>query len=225
MFVETLIKSIVANKDMPKVQVEREISPILELFLVDVFNSLGKKEVKGIEKGQYLLIGAEFPLSIDETERSTNIDYLMFNKCNSTLYFVELKTDSSSFDLEQYKKYKKKIIERVEKDNDNEGAGFLYDFLMGLTGKKYGCYKEVLADKYGLLLNNWKEIKKAKLVYIAPEKLIKNAKRRKLEGEKAIGEISFIHFKDLGGDSNIVSEQYQAEWDVIAKHLVVLDDN
>lgn len=39
-FVETLINSIIDNRNMPKVQVEREISPILDIFMPDILNQL-----------------------------------------------------------------------------------------------------------------------------------------------------------------------------------------
>jgi len=104
-FIKKLVKSIVDNKDMPKVQVEREISPILEIFIENLMSDLAKNKLF-IERGSYKLVAPEFPLDNGKKEkgknnqRSTNIDFLLLNKNTKTLYFVELKTDSKSFKLE-----------------------------------------------------------------------------------------------------------------------------
>lgn len=212
-FIKDLVGSIVKNKDMPKVQVEREISPILEMFIEGFMDELGKN--RKIAEGSYKFIAPEFPLSSeDDSHRSVNIDYLLLNKDTNTLYFIELKTDSSSFELEQYHNYLDVI--------NNKSTIELYDFLGSLKNTKYKYYKKGIDEN--ITEEEFKSIRKIELVYLAPKKLTLPNNRRKEEGQKAISEINFITFEDLNDFNNINSE-YSKIWKVITPILVDLDDN
>ncbi|RLA72160.1 MAG: hypothetical protein DRG24_03760 [Epsilonproteobacteria bacterium] len=213
-FVETLIKSIVDNKDMPKVQVEREISPILEIFIESFMNNLAINNK--VEEGTYKFIAPEFPLSNeDENNRSVNIDYLLLNEKSNTLYFIELKTDSSSFKLSQYEYYKNTI--------HNKTTTELYNFLKDLENKKYKNYKIKVVDE-SISEEEFKKIKHIKLIYLAPKKLTLENTRRSGAGQDAINSIEFITFEDLHM-FNDIDHEFSAEWNVITSHLVKLDKN
>jgi hypothetical protein len=221
-FVEELIKTIVDNRYMPKVQVEREFSPILEIFIESVMNELAKKNV--IWGGEYKLIASEFPLNNGENNnlRSVNIDYLLVNISTKDLVFVELKTDSHSFDQKQYELYKTII----EKNNSKE----LYDFLSKLKHPKYKIYKKEIVDKNlkELDLAGFEKVRGIKLIYIAPQKLKGENKYRGSDGKEAIEYIKnsgkFVTFEDLRNHNDITSE-FKDEWKIITKHLIELDKN
>ncbi len=212
-FIKELVGSIVKNKDMPKVQVEREISPILEMFIEGFMDELGKNGK--IAEGSYKFIAPEFPLSNkDDSHRSVNIDYLLLNKNTNVLYFIELKTDSSSFKLEQYHYYLDVI--------KNKSTIELYDFLGSLKNTKYKNYKKVMDNN--ITEEKFKSIRKIELIYLAPKKLAIPNTRRNVEGQKAISEINFITFEDLN-EFNDINSEYSKIWKEITPLLVDLDDN
>ncbi len=211
-FIKTLIDSIVDNRNMPKVQVERELSPILDIFMIDILeNLIGKKG----DTFKYIL--SEFPLQIEEeTNRSKNIDSL-FLQNDDTLVFIELKTDNSSYDKEQKNNYKD-VIGIIE---DTKSSAFLFDFLDTLAEESKKKEKYIAANK--VIKKNFndierkklKQINRAKLIYIVPEKtkeLLKNDNRLKAVSFKDISEID---------ESNV--SRYKDEWKIIANKIVDLE--
>jgi hypothetical protein len=219
-FVKTLIEAIVKNRNMPKVQVEREISPILEIFIESAMNKLA--ENRKIKSGQYKLIASEFPISNWESEnlRSINIDFLMFNESEKDLVFIELKTDSSSFETEQLKYYRDVVI-----NNDPEK---LYNFLEKLEHPKYINYKRIVDDKlteFGI--EKFENINQIEIIYIAPRHMgeINNhwGEERK-EGIEFLQNGKFITFADLKKNNNIEHE-FKEEWKIITEELEKLDEN
>lgn len=218
-FVKTLVESIVKNKDMPKVQVEREISPIIEIFIEGFMDELAKNNK--IDEGAYKLIAPEFPLSNkDDNHRSKNIDFLVLNKDTNVLYFVELKTDSSSFKLEQYTYYKDII--------NNKSTTELYEFLESLKNVKYKDFKENIIDE-NITKSDFQNIKKMKLIYLAPKKILtrqwgsknKSAIDNMLKKDTSV---SFISFEDLNQFNNI-NHEFNDVWKIITSILVGLDNN
>ena len=210
-FIKEFVGSIVKNKDMPKVQVEREISPILEMFIEGFMNELAKNGK--IREGRYKFIAPEFPLSnVDNNDRSVNIDFLLLNTDTNTFYFVELNTDSSSFKLEQYQYYVDVI--------NNKSSSELYDFLGGLKNVKYKNYKDMI----NITEEQFKSIKEIELLYIAPKRLTVPNKRRKEEAREALKNINFITFEDLDTFNNIDSK-YDEIWKEITPILLALDKN
>lgn len=101
-FVNDLMKHIIEGVNIPKVQVERALSPILSLYIESILTSYfnGNSEYSG----SYEMISPEFPLK-KENNQSTNIDYLLINRSKKTLVFFELKTDIGSFDVDQKIRY------------------------------------------------------------------------------------------------------------------------
>ena len=250
-FTETLITSIVKNRDMPKVQVEREIGPILEIFLEAAVNKLaadglknhlileddgdGKEQsVSVFDRGEYWLVAGEFPLKTSsDNDQSVTIDYLMVHEAkgsdDKTLYFVELKTDSSSFKPPQYKNYSS-VIEEIQKEGNS--AEFLAAFLDDLVKKnsKYKKYaNEIFGDDQGmkgrLPRKFWNEIRRAKLVYLAPARLFRENKRRGKEAMIALNKTPRVTFADLYDKENPITHSLTYDWQVITRAMLVLDEN
>jgi len=211
-FLNALMTNIVDNGvKTPKVQVEREISPILEMFLVEILNSISK------ENGDYELISSEFPIRkgrIDNTKsnQSTNIDYLLVNNDpkNKKFTFVELKTDSKSFKKKQLNIYHKlQDICDEYKIADNTFGQLLFEDLESIFNatrakKKYKYMKDKWKDDF----NNINEME---IIYIVPTNI-------KIEPRKNV-----FNFKDL--PSSLEGHKYNTEWKVIRSYLVKLDEN
>ena len=213
-FVEKLISSIIDNKDMPKVQVERELSPILDIFMSDIL-----KQLVGKEGDEFKYILSEFPLQTlalekgKKTNRSKNIDSL-FLKNNDTLIFLELKTDSDSYDIKQ-KDFYKNVIEKIKLHS----AEFLFVFLCVLTNKstkkkKYRRAYNSIESK-GFNIEQLKKIKKVELVYIVPKAI-----QEKLISEDGIDKV--VSFTDI---SKIKVSKYKEEWSIIREKIIKLDDD
>ena len=169
-----------------------------------------------ITAGSYKFIAPEFPLSNqDNDNRSVNIDYLLLNERTNTLYFVELKTDSSSFKLEQYHYYMEII--------KNKTSAEIYNFLNSLTNKKYQNYKTKIIDE-NITEKEFKNIENIELIYLAPKQLSLPNNKRSKEGQTAINDITFITFEDLNKYNNI-DHEYAHIWKEITPILVELDNN
>jgi len=219
-FLEDLIKNIVANRLLPKIQVERQISPIFEIFIESLINCLAQDiNIKKVKEGKYRFIASEFPLQTENEEygnlRSSNIDFLLFNETEKSLLFVELKTDSSSFDLNQYTHYLA-VIEGIQ--NNNSAAG-MYTFLKSLQNDKYRYYKEYIVDA-NIQAALWSEIESADVLYIASQS-IKDRQWGHIK-RAAINTIPFIHFCDLPEQ---IEHDYAEKWELIRENLLPLDEN
>ncbi len=115
---------------IPKVQVERAIGPILGLFIAELLSTKWGKQVE--------MICEEFPLRKGILKyQSTNIDWLLYNKDDDQLVFLELKTAYTSFDPVQEDTYCQ-LIKKIDKS----GSSFLVEDLekimcRSLERKKY----------------------------------------------------------------------------------------
>ena len=89
------MQTIIDGKDTPKAQVERYISPILEIFVAKAIGKIVGKEIE--------LVSAEFPIKKGDSYQSTNIDFLLAS--NDEIVFLELKTDSTSGNASQMSIY------------------------------------------------------------------------------------------------------------------------
>lgn len=146
---------------IPKIQIERAVSPILSMFIEEIITESFKHNE--ILKGRYKLILPEFPLKKDNNQ-STNIDYLLINLEKNKLLFVELKTSGNSYDTAQ-----KIIYENIIKKIKVSGADFLVHDInkIAANSSEKGKYEFILEDldKYQYYLKN---IKNADLAYIVP---------------------------------------------------------
>lgn len=193
-FVTALMKIAVENGvKTPKAQVERYLSPILEIYLEEILlHTLGN---------EYKLISSEFPIKKDETNQSTNIDYLLVNMKTSALVFLELKTDSRSFRAAQNDIYKtllnvKDIGCKLHKDlqeiRENTVQKEKYDFII----KKWG------------LIPDLDSITKSELIYLVPKK----SKDKILSSNNT----NVLSFGDLPEEVSIHNE----EWLIIRQYLI-----
>ena len=198
---------VTEGTQIPKVQVERYISPILAVFLEDILYQLYKKE--------YKMISPEFPIrkgSIDykskRQNQSTNIDYLMYNKTDNKLVFIELKTDSTSFKSSQLEIYQK-LQEICENNTTQETFGeLLINDLKKI--KKASKFKSKYEYIISQLDNSFTLINKMEIIYIVPKNII-----NKVDGKQVLS------FYNLPKKLN----HFNNEWQIIRKYLVQLDEN
>ena len=123
-FIEQLMAHITRLTMIPKVQVERAIGPILGLFIAELLSTKWSKRVE--------MICEEFPLRKVNgilTYQSTNIDWLLYNRSDDQLVFLELKTAYTSFDpvqkdiyLEVVKKSKRAVRHSLSKISRRSGT-------------------------------------------------------------------------------------------------------
>ena len=183
----------------PKIQVERAISPLLSIFITDIINHFLKTNIKF-----YL---PEFPFK-KENNQSTNIDWLLIDEENEKLYFIEFKTTSDSFNIEQLKLYYE-IISRI-----NEGSAlFLYEDLKQIQrkSKKKQKYSSIL-NKFDNENNQFSNISNAELIYFAPSKI-----KTKFP---ANSNTKIITFSDLPEN---LSTGYPFEWKKIREFLITIE--
>ena len=205
-FINDLMHHIIDGVNIPKVQVERAVNPVLSLFIESVLNKYFENNEE--YSGDYKLISPEFPLK-KENNQSTNIDYLLVNNSKNILVLFELKTDIGSLKKKQmdlYVSYKKKIAKTSS------------ELILKDLNKIAGATK--LKSKYSRLLNQFnsninspKQIQKILIIYLVPSPT--KLKIRKND------EIDFVlSFKDLPED---IEHKYSGYWHIIREHLVQLD--
>ena len=100
-----ILKQIDDNKEFPAYQAERRLDIFINYFLADILKICPENSGK---QNKIEFIAPEFPLKKEKGNQSTNIDYLclkIVNRQISRLLFVELKTDVSSFNIDQFEIY------------------------------------------------------------------------------------------------------------------------
>lgn len=98
-----LICILKENKKLPYYAAERRIDLLLNLFLSDILTSYYQREVS--------LIVPEFPLKHEVNRQSYKLDFLcMFHDTKQPI-FVELKTDTISFNANQAIMYSEKALD------------------------------------------------------------------------------------------------------------------
>jgi hypothetical protein len=204
-FVNDLLKHIINGVNIPKVQVERAISPILSFFIESILSSYFRNHSE--YSGSYELISPEFPLK-KENNQSTNIDYLLFNNSKKLLVLFELKTDSSSFNPEQmneFIEYRNRIQE--------SSASFIRGDLKKISRASSKSSKyEHTSFKFDAAVKSAEEVKKAILVYLMP-----NATKVQI----GKGKVDFVlDFNDL---PESIEHKYSNYWQDIRSNLVTLD--
>lgn len=215
-FLVALLENICESRKIPKVQVERAISPLLDIFVEDALRLFFKNDQE--YSGNIVKICPEFPLKkIDETNQSTNIDWLMVNSDQNQILFVELKTSDSyvagSFasrnnEMSKFDKYQEK------RDKINlEGGGILIDELFEIANasnqpKKYAFIIEMIS-KYEAMIRSCDS---AKIIYIVP----KTSKSIALSYVEKV-----LTFSDFPAE---IKGNYSEEWRIIQKYLRKFDE-
>ncbi|MDH1471246.1 hypothetical protein [Shewanella sp. GD03713] len=207
MFIEKIIQNITENIKLPRAQVERQLMPIIEIFIENIINNYYDEE------NTIKLISSEFPIPIGKDKKSKSVDFLLLNTRNNNLSFVELKTCSNSFETEQVNIYQN-TIQKIKTDS----ATFLYDFLDSLDNKKFKYLKKVIDSR--ICPQEWSIINQANLIYIAPNKL--KTKKWGDEKFKIIEKLELLPFSEL----TIKPEQpYFTEWQLINNLMNILNSN
>ncbi len=85
-FVTELMKHIMEGVNIPKVQIERVVGPILGMFIKEVLPNIN-------DSGDEVSVYPEFPFKKANNNQSTNIDWLMYNKTKNELIFFRVKND------------------------------------------------------------------------------------------------------------------------------------
>jgi len=208
-FINDLMVNILEGVHIPKVQVERELSPILGMFIESLLTKYF--EDNNDFSGDYKLILPEFPLKKDNDNQSTNIDFLLFNKSKKAMVLLELKTDPSSHNEEQIKTYsllKSKI--------STKSAKFLRDdlnaIIEGSTKKTKYQYVTERFDKSfeGVDLS---AINNCFIIYLVP-----SAMKEGIDNKHGVDYV--LTLESL--PENIVHTHSNA-WQVIAQNIQELD--
>lgn len=163
-FVDRLCASIIDHQNIPKLQVERLVGPVLGIFLQDILDALALKD--SLPHGKYEIVSPEWPLRIQEPGfQSTNIDWLAINRSNLSLLFIELKTSSSSIDKRQKDIY----VEKMKKIR-RETAGFLLQDIEEIAPKSAETKKyRHLISKARNLSFDFSACREVDLLYIVPK--------------------------------------------------------
>lgn len=184
-FFAQLMQHLMDGTMIPKVQVERSIGPIIGFFLADALSTpLGEDIVMlcpefPIRNNRPLAMPAAARIVASEMQKqesnqSTNIDWLMLNRRTQELLLVELKTTDTSFRTSQAEIYQT----LQSKIGHQQSAAFLADDLEDICDAsqergKYLNVQKMLAAGLGVAEDKIREAlarcKSAKVIYLAPE--------------------------------------------------------
>jgi len=206
-FIDELMCHILDGANIPKVQVERAIGPILSMFMESILDKYFEDDDD--YSGEYKLISPEFPLKKDNNQ-STNIDYLLVNKSKRVLVFFELKTDVGSIGAEQmdiYVDFKKRIADNTCK--------ILREDLENISRASKGSKYEYIISHFDTVIGSDTDIRKSIIVYLVP--------LAKVDKVKEESDVDFVlAFKDLPSTINHKFAQY---WSIMHKNLLKIDDH
>jgi len=156
-FVEALMQHIIGQVTIPKVQVERVVGPILGMFIARALSA--KLEAN------LAMICAEFPLRKQDRQdwESSNIDWLLYNRTDEELVFLELKT-TGAINKDQAQFYLSLATEIRE-----VGSAFLLKSVDGISKasrakKKYAAVLACMQPH-----ERFSNCNEAKLVYLVPK--------------------------------------------------------
>ena len=189
MFLTELMQLLARNGSYPKYQHERRIDIFINFFLADIL----KRKFGAVIN----TVIPEFPLKKEDSHASTNLDYLAYSEVSRTAYLVELKTDSSSFNEEQCRRYEA-ALERPWTDLLEE-----IECIKAHTEKRH-------RDKYEALLVKLREMspERKALVYIGPvaiqDELPKSAALISLEELQTMTDLP----------------KHNDEWNIIRQYIV-----
>lgn len=98
-FLTKLLSELTHLNKVPKFQLERAVSPLLGIFILDIINNAYNSNCS--------ISIPEFPLKKSVGNQSSNVDWLLIDKKLEKIFLVELKTDKFSFDERQLNVYLK----------------------------------------------------------------------------------------------------------------------
>lgn len=214
-FINILMETIMEGVYIPNVQVERELSPILGIFIESLLTK--RFENCQVFSGEYKLISPEFPLKKKDNNQSINVDYLLFNKTRNEIVFLELKTDSGSFEesqMDRYIVYKKRIEE-------SHSASFLKQDIETIRNKsekkkmkkKYEYTLDRINKIFGKDLSKLSKVRNCKVIYLVPSSI-----RKTIQACDGVDYV--LSFQSLPSEIN---HKYSDTWKTIAKSIEDLD--
>lgn len=110
-YLREVFQQLARFKRFPKYQLERRVDGFIGVFLIDILKATWDWDTK--------IVAPEFPIKKEGNNQSINVDYLLYRKQNASAQaawlFVELKTDTGSFDERQYGAYKRAQIDGMVK--------------------------------------------------------------------------------------------------------------
>jgi hypothetical protein len=156
-FGKTLITNLFELKKYAGYSAERQIGLLLSIWLAEIFPG-------------YELVAPEFPLKKQEnSKRSIKIDFLLYSSKEKKIRLLELKTDSSTFKIEQ-------MEDLLQYNNWEKIVKGLKDIIMNNKSgnkKKYLKFRDKLID-FGLVNGDNIEGKSGlsvELCYLVPANL------------------------------------------------------
>lgn len=197
-FLDKYINQLIRFCKIPKFQNERAFSTILSLYLEEIIEkTLNEK---------YILLTVEFPIKKNNTNHSTNIDYVMVNEIKDKALLIELKTerqgqkDNFNNQIKLYSKLKENISQfQSHKDVINCNRKRQHKI-------KYKYLQESLG-------NSLDQISGIEIMYIVPNYM--------LEKELAKSDCAFIKYKI--GFEVLINMKIDDDWEIIKKYLKELN--
>lgn len=205
-FIDELMRQIMEARMIPKVQVERAVGPILGMFLADVLTETLKQYPQ--QAGTIEMVCPEFPFKKLDNNQSTNIDFLLYNRDQKKLLFVELKTSDTSVDIHQVDMYRIKQREVREKS----GATLHQDLeIIRDASSERGKYQFIIENKIESYKKELAQCYDASIIYLVPESAESNVKKH--------ADLTLT----FGGLAASIEGPYAEEWQIIKRHLCDLD--
>lgn len=213
-FLSHLMAHLLEGSQIPKVQVERSVGPVLGFFLAEVLTATLKDD--GALSGRYRMLCPEFPLAKGNSLQSTNIDFLLYNEDRQALVFLELKTVGSSFSSDQaviYLENKLKVLDH--------GAAYLVSDLERTKAassepQKYAAVQQMLETRFPGGMGAMAQCRQLHVIYLVPAQLKERDWHLLKRTDKALS------FGELAMD---IDGPFAEEWATIGQTLQQLDNN
>jgi|GEM_PF-3804692 len=207
-FWQIYMRMILENYSLPKCQVEKHIELLLKPFIAGFLNSVfGKGTNYIVEESVFM----EYPLKKEGNNQSRTVDFLAVSP--TKIYFLELKTASSSFRSKQVEFYLK-----LQEEIRLKGAGFLLSDLYEIrkVSDKFDKYNQLINNIEKKCSFNLNQIQDAEVVYIGPEKLRSTLRK--------YPDVKYFSFTDLSQQRvSFSNEKYLEFWNVMVYYLKFID--
>lgn len=212
-FLSHLMAHLLEGSQIPKVQVERSVGPVLGFFLAEILTATLKDD--GALSGRYRMLCPEFPLAKGNSLQSTNIDFLLYNEDRQALVFLELKTAGSSFAAGQAVIY----LENKLKVLDHSAAYLVSDLerikAASSEPQKYAAVQQMLETRFPGGMGAMAQCRQLHVIYLVPAALKeRDPHLKRMDKALSFGELAM----DIDGP-------FAEEWATIGQTLQQLDGN
>ena len=232
---EAIIKEISENINYPYYSAERRIDVILSLFIEDIF-----KHEKIIGKTSRLVkLAPELPLSNKNNRQSDCVDFVFVEIDNATqeplnIFFVEIKTDTKSYNRKQLEEYLaikwqdvvKGVIRNIKETKlfdyrykyitllnkmielkivNNEGGKIKYDVDKESSQKDKRKQYEDLKESLEYIKEQ--EERKQKVIYLGP----------KLAKDQEVCRVKYIYYSQLESLKCAKNEEWKKLYEILKK--------